>query len=1244
MRNLSALFFLLLSACDTSSWFASHPPLQVGTVSNAPRPVFFSPATPATPEAPLIVSFNQPMADFKKNKKPKTPFSISPPLEGSFEWISDKTVMFKTAQPLPAATRFKIIVPATLQNTQGHILGQEYFWNFETEPLTLLESEPVRGSWLKSGDEITLVFNEPVDAAEIKAFASLSFSVDNQTPQTLPFEVEAASNPSVIKIKPKTALPSNAVVTLVLGAKIKGLAGPLPLAREEKLVFGVKGDFEISAPKIIISPTDAIEIPMNHPVAPEEFRAKARLMKGEENIPIAQCHWVDSASLLACRAALAGKSNYSLVLPEGLKDLSGRPLKKSATYPFTTRSSPPLIVAETPAFKTISLLDTSTLEIKTAGLENLTIKVWKTSLPEFIALVAKNRVLSTPDRNPDKQWNRPIPYGDQKTPVSLSLASGLTGPGLYVVEVGAPEAADVYRIALQVSSFSLHYLAGPDQAIVWLTRLTDGEPVANARLAMLNADGETLWDGATDEFGIETGPPPERGAMTFLIATQNKSEVVLPLPGVENQKSRTALSLILDRAFYKPGDTARLQVQSPFAGGKLLLASPEARCLAPRMVDVREGLNTLEIRIPDDLSGLCTLTATLINSSADSGTKGSDIIPVASSVISGHLDLNVQPGRSLHLTVATDKGRYEPGEKAVVRLAVQDETGEPVGNLSLEAKLQFQAPVEHRISSWAASDSRLPLEIKTVGAAGTTASTSLPNDLTHLFSQTDANGVATFSVSLPQQSGPLLLEVTARDQQGLEVIQTLPLAVKSAAGTPVEAPLPTSNSETLLRLWDQGHFEALAAKDLPVLSEPATLEIRLATSRMALFAPDIKKILSAPPALPTEKLDAARLALLFLRHSAQMQAQPEEIKRAQNLVDETDPNLLADRAVVPPESPVPHEKLETVLKTRDATLQSFSPDIDVTLLTSWTALDFSSRLRLFWKIWKTHPDSPALHNWWADLTDEIVAEKNRAWVPSLAAGEGSTAQKTARLLTLLARVNPGNPLAALMAASLISPGPPEKPLHLGELADILEALDEYESSTKTAFTDHRFLVQISGSTVMEGTLGVNRPWVKAQVALEKPGISQPLMLRQQDLGPLYYRLSLGGEKAAFETHPVDRGLAIHKQFIVGGDGSSLVRLLVVVPNTTFKVVLDDYVPQGFEWKEAPPSRAGTQLAGLVSQLRQGPEGRSYYAEELKAGVYVLEYQMKAGLKGRYPLQPTVIRSLENPDVYGATGFRTISVK
>ncbi len=115
--------------------------------------------------------------------------------------------------------------------------------------------------------------------------------------------------------------------------------------------------------------------------------------------------------------------------------------------------------------------------------------------------------VSQPQLQNLQQFDLPRPTG---TAVFEVLGIPLTRPGFHVVEIESrmlgqallAKPAPMYvRTAALVTNLAVHFKRGRDNALVWVTALDSGKPVAGAAVQVSDCKGKPLWNGKTDSAG-----------------------------------------------------------------------------------------------------------------------------------------------------------------------------------------------------------------------------------------------------------------------------------------------------------------------------------------------------------------------------------------------------------------------------------------------------------------------------------------------------------------------------------------------------------------------------------------------------------------------------------------------------------------------------------------------------------------------------------------------------------------------
>jgi len=125
------------------------------------------------------------------------------------------------------------------------------------------------------------------------------------------------------------------------------------------------------------------------------------------------------------------------------------------------------------------------------------------------------RTLSLLAREPGaRSLSLPEPEGGGERPFEL-IGVPLPEPGFHVLEVESRllgrallerDAPMYVRTAALVTNLAVHHKQGRDNALVWVTRLDRGQPVAGAEVRISDCRARLLWSGRTDAQGLARVP------------------------------------------------------------------------------------------------------------------------------------------------------------------------------------------------------------------------------------------------------------------------------------------------------------------------------------------------------------------------------------------------------------------------------------------------------------------------------------------------------------------------------------------------------------------------------------------------------------------------------------------------------------------------------------------------------------------------------------------------------------------
>jgi uncharacterized protein YfaS (alpha-2-macroglobulin family) len=140
------------------------------------------------------------------------------------------------------------------------------------------------------------------------------------------------------------------------------------------------------------------------------------------------------------------------------------------------------------------------------------------------------------------------------------------------------------------------------------------------------------------------------------------------------------IDLVCDKTKYKPGDTAKIMVKSPYEKADAVVTIEREGIIKQWRTRVVGSADTISVPIDQSFLPNAYVCVMLYQGriEAKPGVNNDDDIGRPSFKI-GYVNLPVDPGgKSLKVDVSTDKPDYKPGEKVRIKLKVSDEKGKGV--------------------------------------------------------------------------------------------------------------------------------------------------------------------------------------------------------------------------------------------------------------------------------------------------------------------------------------------------------------------------------------------------------------------------------------------------------------------------------------------------------------------------------------------------------------------------------------
>lgn len=478
-------------------------------------------------ERQITIAFDQAVVPLGRMERraDEVPATVSPDPGCEWRWLDPQVLAcnLPPGEMLRPATAYTVTLKPGLETMTGALMRSGLIHGFVTERPRVQYAQVVEWRGPEQ-PELRVRFNQPVTAASVASTLSLGGEVevgpelfDVQTPFYTP-DGEARS---LWRVWPRAALRVDRRYALAVDA---GLSSALGTARgvgvDPKLVVhtfpalrylgvecnagGVSRRFPPGDDASACSPLEFIGLVFSAPVSRGELREHLQLSPmpptegqgtdpwtsaGDER-PVSWRHAQGQTYSLPLPFAFAAESAYALTLTPGLRDRFGRVLDAGAQTELHTGSRRPQFVFEHQNAVIESGLDTEVPAVVT-NLETI---------------VARYTRMTAAGTQPDLV--RSVPVAPAR---NVAFAMPLDVRGMVGSASGAvrgelesqPEDGRPREFFAEVTPWQVHAKFGHANTLVWVTRLDDGVPVADAEVALIEGLNDAAKASArTDADGI----------------------------------------------------------------------------------------------------------------------------------------------------------------------------------------------------------------------------------------------------------------------------------------------------------------------------------------------------------------------------------------------------------------------------------------------------------------------------------------------------------------------------------------------------------------------------------------------------------------------------------------------------------------------------------------------------------------------------------------------------------------------
>ncbi len=280
-------------------------------------------------------------------------------------------------------------------------------------------------------------------------------------------------------------------------------------------------------------------------------------------------------------------------------------------------------------------------------------------------------------------------------------------------------------------------------------------------------------------------------------------------------------------------------------------------------------------------------------------------------------------------------------------------------------------------------------------------------------------------------------------------------------------------------------------------------------------------------------------------------------------------------------------------------------------------------------------------------------------------GSGSTTLNTAVALYALGKLDPASPLLPDVVRSLLTRRGPD-----GGWSTSREnlwawlALTQVMQGTADVRSTFAYSAELDGAPVAQaGSSGENSGQPStAAVALDQVNPQGSLLIVQRGTGDgrLYYQAGVRLYRPAETIEPVDRGIAVERQYSLAGQDCSggcpaltrlspgdpkpvIVRLRLTVSKDVGKLAVEDFLPAGADFQGMDPAQQQA-VVGLFGQPSVSNGRVRWMGVSVPAGSYELVYRLAPRRPGTYHVLPAQVFAYDDPEMSGSSAGAIIDIK
>jgi uncharacterized protein YfaS (alpha-2-macroglobulin family) len=531
---------LLLAALGISgslalrSTRASLPPGRVlGVLRTAPD-------SSPSPGDVVTVTFDRPVAGgLDEMVDAASLFSMDPAVEGKVEWRDPVTLRFTPAAPLHPGTTYRVRIADTFAAMDGSRLEKPYEFSFRVQRARVLAGDPVGpqevNRFVPPEPRFRVLLSSETEMDELAAASRVELAPEcgaggpvplralaqrrrnGDDPEMFRYMGATTSDSArdlrrVVEMAPARLLPAGCKAALVLPASMD--SAEASKLRWDFATYGPLRVLRAGCPESGGCHYGPAEVAFSTPVTGAEVLRRVHLGPSRRFVVR---DTAESSDVWKLEGRLEPRHAYTVSVDTGLADVFHQRLASGFTTSFRTPGVPPSVIyaygkmiVEREGFRTLAVqhVNVDSLRVTTAevprSMEPLFLShgwgSWAREWRRLAPAATRRRVAVRNRQDASMITGIRLPLLDARgARRGTLLAVRMSGRGVDSVDAGGGPIALV-----QVTDLAVHARVGVDQAMVWVTGVSDGRPRGGVQVTLHDTLGAARATGLTDARGVAT--------------------------------------------------------------------------------------------------------------------------------------------------------------------------------------------------------------------------------------------------------------------------------------------------------------------------------------------------------------------------------------------------------------------------------------------------------------------------------------------------------------------------------------------------------------------------------------------------------------------------------------------------------------------------------------------------------------------------------------------------------------------